>query len=296
MQRALLMSVFAVTSVADGVRPGRIDLRDILWRTGEYVRRFERDFSAVITDEAYDQEVRSDPAGSAPRAGSSADREVTPSDTLRQRRHVRSEMLFMRVPGQGLSWLTARNVLEVDGQAVPDSADRLERAIKGGGRSVIQDLRSVADEGARFNLGGFRRNINDPNLPLLFFDPDQQSRFNFRLAGEEDIAGIRAEKIAFTERARPTVIHQTTGRNLPTRGAAWVLDDGTVIRTEISGSTDERLDFTVMVEYRHDSKIEMWMPVRMTEHYRSRATHEQVDCIALYSNPRRFETYGRVIR
>jgi hypothetical protein len=39
----------------------------------------------------------------------------------------------------------------------------------------------------------------------------------------------------------------------------------------------------------------MWIPARMSEHYNHRSTNEEIDCLATYSNPRRFETSGRVI-
>jgi hypothetical protein len=278
-----------VASLAYAVLPGHADSNDTLRRAGLYVRQFEQNFAAVITDEAYDQDVQRIAPGESDTAAR--------RQPAREHRHMRSEMLFMRLPGQGLSWLTARNVLEVDGREVPDSSERLNQAIKGTDTGLIERLRSVADEGARFNLGGVRRNINDPNLALLFFDPDHQPRFKFRLEGEEWIDGARTERVSFKETARPTVIHQITGRNLPTKGAAWIrAEDGAILQTEVSGSADDRLDFTMRVQYRRDPKLEMWIPVRMFEHYRAGAAHEQVDCVAVYSNPRRFETFGRVVR
>src|SRR5207249_9394630 len=122
-----------------------------------------------------------------------------------EHRSLRSEMRFMRLPGQGLSWLTARNVVEGYGRAMPDSYDRLERAIRGTPGALIERLHSVADEGARFNLGNVRRNFNDPNLALLFFDSDYQWRFKFRLGDEEEVNGVRARKVSFKETESPTV-------------------------------------------------------------------------------------------
>jgi len=88
----------------------------VLKQAAAYVRQFENDFAAIVTDETYEQEDW--------RGGASLQK-------LQQRRHIRSEMLFMRLPGEGLAWVSARNVLEVDGHPIEDSHDRLERVITG---------------------------------------------------------------------------------------------------------------------------------------------------------------------
>jgi hypothetical protein len=256
-------------------------LTDVLRRAGEYVRQFEHDFASVLTDETYDQ-----------------DDAVYVRDTpKRYHRRLRSEMLFMRLPGQGLSWLTARNVLEVDGAPVADSADRLDRAIKGDRAGLLDRLRSVADEGARFNLGDIRRNFNDPILPLLFLDREYQPRFKFRLGDEEDVDDVRAWKVSFKETGRPTLIRENVGRDLFTSGALWIrAADGVVMRTELSAASEvTRTSLVIRVDYRFDAKLMMWIPARMVEHYRHPEAMEEVDCTATYSNPRRFETSGRVI-
>ena len=61
------------------------------------------------------------------------------------------------------------------------------------------------------------------------------------------------------------------------------------------GATFNGVSFTIRVDYRHDPKLDMWMPSRMEEHYRYPRTNEQINCFAVYSNARRFETSGRVI-
>jgi hypothetical protein len=252
-------------------------LKDVLKQAAAYVRQFETDFAAVITDETYvqDDRVKGDPWDV---------------------RHIRSEMLFVRLPGQGLAWISARNVLEVDGTPVADSHDRLERAIKGDAAGLAERLLSVADEGARFNIGRIERNFNDPILPLLFLDSEYQPRFKFRLEEDEDVNGVRASKIAFRETGRPTVIRETGGRNLDMAGAVWVRLDGdaVVVRTEISARSS-RMSFTIRVDYRRDDKLDMWIPSRMEERYKYPNADEQIDCIAEYSNARRFETSGRII-
>jgi len=277
MTRAVAAALIALSFTPGPKPPG---LRDVLRRAAEYVRQFERDFAAVITDELYDQEDFC----CGPRKA-------------RTVRHIRSEMLFMRLPGQGLSWLTARNVIEVDGQPVPDSRDRLERAMRGDASGLVSRVRSVANEGARFNLGQVQRNFNDPILPLLFVDPDYQWRFKFTLGPEEDVDGLRARRIDFRETAEPTIISWSTGGGVFTSGSLWVQPaDGVVVRTTISATAFRIEVFEVRVDYRRDPKLDMWIPARMTELYRQPGDVETISCIATYSNPRRFETAARIVR
>ncbi len=62
----------------------RPKLNNVLAQAAAYVRRFENDFAAIITDETYEQDdvpsLRSGAGG-------------------HQERRIRSEMLFMRLPG-----------------------------------------------------------------------------------------------------------------------------------------------------------------------------------------------------
>ena len=212
-------------------------------------------------------------------------------------RRIESEMLFVRLPGQGLTWISVRNVLVVDGNPVEDSYDRLERAIKGDAAGLAERLLSVADEGARFNIGRIARNFNDPILPLLFLDAEFQPRFKFKLEADEEVGGLQARKIAFKETERPTVIREAGGRDLGTSGALWVRADGeaVVVRTEVAARTS-RMSFTIRVDYSHDQKLDMWIPSRMEEHYLYPSADERIDCVAQYANARRFETSGRVVR
>jgi len=238
-----------------------------------------------VTDETYDQKAVEDQ-----RAAVGAWRFEHP-----QERRIRSEMLFMRVPGQGLAWISARNVLEVDGQPIADSHDRLERALTGDAEGLAERVLSVANEGARFNIGRIQRNFNDPILPLLVLDPMYQSKFKFRIDKSEAVDDGASVKISFSESDRPTIIREARGRNIPLTGALWLHPEtGVVVRTEVTAD-QHGISFNIRIDYRHDAKLDMWIPARMEEHYKV-ARSEQVDCVAVYSNARRFETSGRIVK
>jgi hypothetical protein len=255
-------------------------LVQLLTRAGEYVRRFQQEFAAVVSDEDYRQQLGG----------------RMHSSTVRRR--TQSEMLFLWMPDEA-AWLTVRNVLTVDGRPVPDSQNRLDDALRDTAAARLTRLRRLLGESARFNLGRIYRNFNYPTLVLLYLDPALQSRFAFTDAGHERVNGVETWKVEYAERERPTLI-QEEGRDRVSRGAVWVSEaDGTIVRTRLDMTIPLRETVvSVEVDYRRDPKLEMWVPGRMHETYlQSRATmvNENIDCVAVYSNFRRFETSGRVI-
>jgi hypothetical protein len=284
MKRLILAAM--ITAAFRPVQPPNELRQDLLQRAGEYVRQFEAEFRSVLTDEVYDQD------------------DFWPRAKIHRRRHLRSEMLFMRVPGPELSWMTARNVLEVDGKPVPDSGDRLERALKGDEAGLVSRMRAVRDEGARFNVGSIERNINDPIIPLLFVDPDYRWRFDFSLGPQEkvdrvdDVDGVPARSLSFREISRPTVIRQGDGlSDVLTTGTLWVVPgSGIVVRTELRAVVDATEVFFIAVDYRREPRLGMWIPSRMTEKYRLPRNIETITCTATYSNARRFETSARIVK
>jgi hypothetical protein len=52
-----------------------------------------------------------------------------------------------------------------------------------------------------------------------------------------------------------------------------------------------------VVEYGPNARLDMWMPMRMSESYVERTgnVEERIVCTATYSDFRRFETSGRLI-
>lgn len=268
----------------------------ILERVGAYVRRFETEFAIIISDEAYEQkDVLTDARGSV---------------RSRSQRTLRSETLFAWLPEQQ-SWLTARNVLAVDGTAIPDSKARLDSALAADSPDSRARLRLLRDEGARFNIGRIYRNFNDPTLVLQFLDPVFQPRFAFTMLAAERVNGIAVWKVAFAERSTPTLI-QTPNLDLASTGTVWIGQaDGAVVRTNlIVKDVATNTTAVLQVDYRLDQKLGLNVPARMSETYEQQALlnvaprgsppvlasrRERIECVATYSNYRRFETSGRLV-
>jgi hypothetical protein len=276
----LAVAAFAVLGLGAATKP---DVRAVVERASRWVQQFERDFTTVIADEQYDQLASG------------------PSEADLQRR-IRSEIVFLR-PESGKSWVAVRNVLAYADAGEPpvevsDSADRL-RAALAGGRPEATTLRRLADESARFNIGGLARNFNTPTFALQFLDDEHRSRFKFRVEGREAIAGDEVWRLAYHERSHPTIV-QANYRDTELEGTLWTrATDGAVLRTRMQLKASARgeyssLDTIVTVEYERDAKLNAFVPSTMQEEYREPHGHV-VTARAVYSNYRIFETSARVI-
>ncbi len=265
---ALLVALTSLAPLPLRGTPATPPIDDLLARAATYVERLKTELAVVIADEHYDQ-----------RYGS-------------VKRSIQSEMLFMWVADERF-WLTVRNVLRVDGEAVPDSRARIDRILKDPSPETVARLRRVQAEGSRFNLGNVVRTTNTPTLVLQFLTSENQPRFAFELKDAEQVAGDTAWKIAFSERQRPTVI-AFNGNPAPSSGAVWIrARDGAVVRTEERLLLSE-LQVHVRVEFRHDPRLDAWVPAKMDEKYEP--DHGlPIACTAKYGNYRRFETAGRLV-
>jgi hypothetical protein len=295
--RRIFSALFALVALLLTSQGAGASSDQILERAGRYVREFEDAFAIVVSDEQYEQKAVVLGDGGRRLSG--------------ETRRIQSEMLFAWLPEQQ-SWMTARNVLAVNRSAVPDSKYRIDAALMPAeGSDRRTRLRRLRDEGARFNLGRIYRNFNDPTLVLQFLDPVYQPRFTFAVLGTDKVNGVEAWKLSFTERVLPTVI-QTPTIDLPSSGVVWIEHaSGAVARTTLTlTDSSTNMHAQITVEYRFNSKLGVTVPTRMTEEYtqtilanmapagepqRVMTVRERIECVATYSNFRRFETTARMI-
>lgn len=284
--RRLLLTIAAILAAGVSAIAADPALDRLLAVAGARTLQYEQRFAAVVSDERYEQHA----VGSA----------------VAVDRKIESEMAFVWLE-QERAWLAVRNVLSVDGRPVENSQERLDRLFGDNAPIGIARLRRLRDEGARFNIGRIRRNFNDPLLPLRFVEPANQRRFKLTLNGRESVNGADATKVAFEETARPTTI-QDNGRDRPSHGMFWIVSDGGVVRTRLEVGMRDKPDSTitgsVIVEYGFDDKLQMIVPKVMREIYMQvtpagrgvlGAVGERIECVARYSNFRRFETSARII-
>jgi hypothetical protein len=247
----------------------------VLARAGGYADALEQSYARIVGAEDYLQTVR----GSGGRT---------------QSRHLESEVFFVRID-ESSAWMMVRSILKVDGRSVPGSHDRIMAALADAPARRIARLRALADEGARFNIGGLQRNFSDPLLAVTFLDRARRPRFAFKAAAGEVGAGLH--RFRFDEQVRPTLIHNgRNGESIPASGTMDVAEDGRIARTELQVEVDNQTTAGIRVSFDVDSKLGMAVPVMMEEDYAVGAPVDTViSCKAVYTNFRRFETSVRIV-
>jgi VWFA-related protein len=253
----------AATSAKDA------ELQLAMGRLVDYAEAYERQYSGLVAEEDYRQ---------------SASRKSV---------RLRSDYLLVKPEGSD-RWVSFRDVYEVDGAAVRDRDDRLRRLFLQPGVQIQTQLMAIHEESARHNIGAVERNINVPLFPLRFLTPENRPRFRFKTAGRRESAGVDVWRVEFEELVRPTIISDLEDRDVPAKG--WFLVDqatGAIVesclRIAEHGSTGE-----IIVSFRRDPALGMWVPAKMTETYQAQGsrigrTEPFLWGTATYSKFRRFQ-------
>jgi VWFA-related protein len=260
-------------------------LAELLEKAGAYVAAYERTFSDLLAEERYTQQLLF-----------SADGRV------QETRVMRSELVFVRLPGD-IPWTTFRDVFESDGRAVRDRESRLEKLFVSRNGNAVKQAEAILRESARFNLGRTWRNFNVPVAALPFLHPQNQDRFTFERKGQRTIEGLRAVQVHFEEARRPTLIRDTgSGGNMPARGEFWIDPaNGRVLRSEMTLALNEAAEVSLLVDFRPEPKLDIWVPSEMREFWglsheaeearrtgHSLGSAEYIECVARYTSYRRF--------
>jgi hypothetical protein len=281
----LLISLLFVIGDLQAMTAGQqSSLDQVLERASGWLADAQKQWGVMLCDERYVQEVW------GPRKV-----DAGPVETARlARRLLISEFLFVWVPDAD-RWTGFRDVAQVDGRPVRDRADRIQSLLMNKSELSLASLRALADESARFNIGPADRNLNEPSKALLVLVPRYLSRFRFRKLGEDHIGEVGVWHIGYTEVRRPTLI-QKLKQDAPIWGELWVEPQhGCVMRTRLRVEDPTTgAEARILVEYARVKEPDVWMPLKMTESYE--AGSSSVKGVAEYSNFRRFETSGRVVK
>jgi len=306
---ALAASLAAAGSGAPGRAAGapqRVDpaLAPVLERVGAWIATFEREFSNVVAEERYVQLLK--PWFGVPRSPKDEPElrwrdEVgttlpnRPNAPLR-RRQLRSDVLLVQTPDRGS--LSYRDVFEVDGRPVRNREDRIKRLFLSDQADDKEQLRRIANESARYNIGGLIRNFNIPTFPLIAIQPRNQGRFRFDRRKDEKIDGATYAVVEFKEQASPAIVRTPNGQDVPLSGRFWAdPDTGRVVQARVE--IDNRwanLRSVIETTYVVNEEVGV-VPGSMWEWYRTtqltltggeRAYDTYVECLASYANFRRF--------
>ena len=258
--------------------PPKLDL--VIDRLMAYTGAYPEALGRVVAEELYQQRVR----------------HSTPSsDGQAERIDVRVTKAEIGLAQVGREWVGIRDVVEVDGVAVPDAGRRLERALA---QPDTEDaVRAILRDNSRFNIEDSRigRNINVPTMAVEFLRPKHRWRFSFAKDGEEmGPAGRSLWRIRFRERERPTLVRQVSGRDQPLRGLVW-LDPATgeVFKTDLRW---ERGPVgSIVVTYGRVERVTPLVPLTMSERYAGKDGASEILGEARYTNFRQFTTAGRLL-
>jgi VWFA-related protein len=248
--------------------------QELLPRMRTYVGEYEQALAGIVAEERYQQVFSQRTAG-------------YPAPVRLTRRELKSEIGFAWFPQPG-TWFGFRDVLEVDGKAIPDRQSRLEQLFVERRFPSSEQLARVADASARFNIGPVRRNFNLPTMTLLVASPANAGRCSFELRGYDMIDGVRVAIVAFTETASPTLITRE-GHDWRSRGLLWLEpDSGRIRRTDLQLS-DRDMEMRLTTWFGLDERLNLMVPVRMREMYDyPESLDAYVEATAEYSNVRRF--------
>ncbi|MFN8579391.1 MAG: hypothetical protein U0163_00230 [Gemmatimonadaceae bacterium] len=257
-------------------------LPQLLDRASTYVAEFRAAFVQVIGVEHYQQFVRQSRIVRSPR-----------------NRTMDAEVFFAAV-GEPPTFMTVRSVSRVDGRSVPGAHERIVEALSAPAVTRQQRLRTLASEGARYNLGQVARTFNDPTLALMFLGRDLQGRFQFVAEAPRRVNGQLVHRLRFEETARPPLIRDDRDDlDATIRGAVDLTDEGRALETSLTVLVGTRAAADINVRYANSPSLGMLVPVAMDEIYRNDdgpgAGVTIISCVARYTDYRKFETSVRIL-
>lgn len=216
---------------------------------------------------------------------------------MNSRRDLESEFAAVRLDDE---WVGVRDVRRVDGRLIPDREGRVERIFAADGKASMRRLIDrIAEESARFNLGGVIRSVNSPAMVLGLLDPSAGGRRVSFSDGRWEPQGSGVMwAMRFVERVRPALIRTPQGADMPAEGRVW-LDAGGLARAEVlvwlrdpAGQETGR-KATIAIDLVDDPAIGLRVPSRLNEVYTGPTGFVVVRGEATYTDYRRFDVQSR---
>lgn len=244
----------------------------LLARAAVYLMGYEKLLASVVSEEHYAQVSRGVRVSQFAIIGAGG------------RRELKSDVISAADTGH--AWMSFRDVFSVDGQQVRDRDQRLQKLFLNPTAVPLNQARAIADEGARFNLGSVKRNLNFPTMPLTFLAEDNQPRSHFTRAGTSRIEKVETVALKFEEFVRPTIVQSVDGAPVPAVGKFWIDPlTGRVLKAEAE-FTSTGFKCSMTVQFALVEKVNGWLAKTMDDYCST--GQETVEGRAAYSNFRRF--------
>jgi hypothetical protein len=281
----VLLMVGAAVSVPQA-RQSRA-VRDLLDLASRYVVEYEQQYWALALDEETVQWLER-----PVHTGSSLTR-ANPGGGMipggMQRRTVTHSDYVIVQAGAGRGWVPYRDLVSVNGTEMRDRDDRLVRLLKTGSAQAFEEAEVVDKESHRYDVGNVQRTINIPMFGLMLLHPQVRERFEFKAAGDEVIAGRAVERLSYTEKARPTLIKTSRGKDLALTGHIWIESStGVIVKTAMTAA-DPIVRANVYVTFRRDSELGLWVPDVMEEFYKAALAFDDTHSVSTFTTPRLYQ-------
>jgi hypothetical protein len=268
-----------------GNQPGS-GFTTILASAMRYTTNYEQRFALLAAEEQYVQELQRPPnpgsnlSRSNPGGGMQAGGPII-------HQIIKSDYLLVQLGMDGEGWMPFRDTFEVKGRKLRNRDDRLLKLFTGNDKGRFDKAMQITSDSAKHNIGNVTRTINIPLLGMMLLHPRVNERFEFTDGGEENFGGRILRKAIYKEVARPTLIKTTRGRDLALTGAIWIDPfTGTVVKTEMNAA-DPVVRCQVIVTFRNDEKLELWVPEKMEEYYKAYVGLDDIIATATYTNVRK---------
>lgn len=244
------------------IAPVRAQSADnVITRVGDWVHDFVEQFANVVAEEDY-----------------------VPNKVYQSPR-LRSDYLLVRYPGSAASWQAFRDVVAVNGISLRNQPERLAKLFLEPRESAMAQANAITKHSAQYISP-----LIDPLLGIAGLQRQYQHRFRYTLGDLDQGVGAGVRRIRFEERATPTILQQSDGRDLPTSGTAWAVEaTGRIVRTELQIGTPGRLSRTLVLSttFKMDEALRAYVPATMQEGFTLRDS-SGVKGTAYYSRFRRF--------
>ncbi len=131
-------------------------------------------------------------------------------------------------------WVSYRDVSEVDGDAVRDRVDRVQKLFLSQAPDKFSQFQRIAMESSRYNLGDMKRDLNLPTVTLSLLRRVNHPRFEFKKQKDETLDGRLCRVVSYKEKVTPTLVSTRNSGDVFLYGRVWLDQaDGRVRRTEL---------------------------------------------------------------
>jgi hypothetical protein len=277
---AVAMFAAVVNLGADGrAQSPNLSRNGLVATAAAYVKAYQREFAFLVADEHTVQEA----------FGVKDSTEVALA-----KRTTRGE-IFITFLDRLHHWTTVRDVAEVNGTPVLNRPDLRALLSRDDPDTVARRVFSL---NAQYNIGGTKRDFNDPMLALLPLSDAHRSRFAFDVDGTDRLeAGVVLARLSFRERERPTLVRPESGGAVYAKGAITMdAASGTVRRTRFTVEYD-KISAELITEFSRDERLGLWLPSTFSERYTVTVDDlkDLTTATSTYTNYRRFEARGRLL-